>query len=173
MVRAMSSRHQRVADEPWSAGSLVAMEMTWSCPSGGKDRRSAGSRGVLEAGEAVLGVATPPQRDGVPRGAQLAGDPDVGGVIRPGGAEDDADPSGQGLGRRAGAREGLELPPLLGVQVDLRGERGWHGRRPCHKKEVDPDARIFLDAIISAVCLPGLILTKDLRNADLVRRLPP
>src|SRR4051812_29879424 len=166
MARAMSSRHQRVADDPWSAGSLVAMEMTRSCPSGGKDRRSAGSRGVPEAGEAVLGVATPPQRDGVPRVAQLAGDPDIGGGARPGGAEDDADSPGEGLRRRAGAGEGLQLLSLLGVQVDPRGKWRWHGRRPCRGEGVNPDARSSLDAIISASCPPRLVLTQDLRNAD-------
>src|SRR5690349_16473479 len=95
MVRAISSRLQRVAVEPWSAGSLVAMETAWSWASGGKDRRSAGSWGVLEAGETIFGVTTPPQCDGVPLVAQLAGDLDVGGVVRLRGPQDDADPSSQ------------------------------------------------------------------------------
>ena len=79
MFRAMSSRLQRVAEHPWSAGSLLATEMTCRCALAGKDRRSAGSRGILKAGKALLAIAVSPLRDHMAIAAELTGDLDTDG----------------------------------------------------------------------------------------------
>src|SRR4051794_10876341 len=107
MAAAISSRAQPLTGRSCSEVLLVAMEMTAIWVSGGKSPGSAGARGVLKPSQAALDEALAPPRDGVAVAVQFGGDDLVGGVVVLGGAQDDATARDKGLGRGAGADEGL------------------------------------------------------------------
>ena len=122
-VAARSSRLQRVADRPCSAVVLLAVAMTSSCCEGGKSPRPTGPRRILQAGEAVPEVAVSPLGDGVAVAGELRGDLEVGGTIVGGGPQDDPATEDQGLGRGAGADQGLQAGPLRPGQANDFRER--------------------------------------------------
>jgi hypothetical protein len=62
--------------------------------------------------------AFPPLADGMPVTIQLFGKLLVGGVVAGGGEEDEAAAERQGLGRRAGAGEGMERVAELRREYD-------------------------------------------------------
>ena len=75
------------------------MDTTSTSSEGGKASRPTRPRSVLQAGEAVLDKAVPPEADGMAVTVQLAGNLNVGRVVGVGGPEHDAAAEDQGLGR--------------------------------------------------------------------------
>src|ERR1043165_4328980 len=111
--KASSSRLQRESGLWLSEVLLLARTMTPRRSSGGKLPGPAGSGGVLESGQSVLGEALAPLADGVAVAAQLGGDLLVGRLVVSCGEQDDAAAEGQGLGRGAGAGQRFELAAQL------------------------------------------------------------
>ncbi len=85
---------------------------------------------VLQAFQAVDAEAFAPARHGVAIAAELGGDVLVGGVVRPGGPQDDTAAEDQCLGCRAGTGKGFERGAQFVWQLDNRAEGTWHGRPP-------------------------------------------
>jgi hypothetical protein len=75
----------------------------------------------LQAGQALLEVAVSPLSDGVAVAVELRRELEVGGMVLRGGSQDDPAAEDQGLGRGAGADQGLEAGPLrVGQANDFR-----------------------------------------------------
>jgi hypothetical protein len=87
----------------------------------------------LQAGQAAVVEAPPPQGDGVAVTAELAGDLAVGGLIGFGGAEDQAAAEGQGLRGGVGAGQREQLVALDAGEGDGDSERQRHGILPRRK----------------------------------------
>src|SRR5262245_12569869 len=134
MVKARSSRLQRVAGWSWSSVLLLATVTTCRRSSGGKAPGPTGAWGVLQAREARGDEAFTPLTDRMPVAIQLLGDLLVGRVIVGDGVPDEATPEGQGLGRGTGADQGLELVAKIRGEDDARGKRSWHKRPPCTRE---------------------------------------
>src|SRR5829696_2773270 len=114
MVKASSSSDHEPAGQPAAAGSsVVASSRTCRRCRGGKDRRAAGPGRVVQAGQPGRGEAAAPQADGVLAATELPGDLQVGGLVRAGGAEDDAGAADQGLRGGVGAGQALQGLTLL------------------------------------------------------------
>src|SRR5437763_16743277 len=105
-LAARSSRLQRVAGRSWAAVASEARAMTSTCRSGGKAAGATRPGGILQASEAVRGVAAAPQADGVAVATDLGGDAAVGGPVGFGGPEDEAAAEGQRLRGGVGAAKG-------------------------------------------------------------------
>src|SRR3954452_18020379 len=120
MAAAISSRVQPLTGRSCSAVLLVAMEMTASCVSGGKSPGPAGAGGVLKSIQTMIEEALTPQTDGMAGTVQFGGGLLVGRVVRLCGTQDDAAAQDEGLGRGAGADEGLEPGAKFVNQFDGR-----------------------------------------------------
>ena len=84
----------------------------------------------MQAGQAAVAEAPPPQGDGVAVTAELVGALAVGGPVGLGGAEDEAAAEGQGLRGGVGAAQGEQLPALVVGEGDGDSERQRHGVLP-------------------------------------------
>src|SRR5262245_56271306 len=96
MVKANSSRLQRVAGRSCVSVLLLASVTTCRRSSGGKAPGSAGARCILEAGQAGRGEAFAPLAHGMPVALALLSELLVRGVVVGGGVEDDAASESQG-----------------------------------------------------------------------------
>src|SRR5215469_3582638 len=112
-VKAKSSRLQRVAGRSCSSVLLVASVTTAVSSSGGKVPGPAGTRGVLQSGQAGGDEAFPPECDGMSITVELGSDVLVGGFVVLSGTENEAASEGECLGRGAGLDQGLKLSAVL------------------------------------------------------------
>src|ERR1700761_5803473 len=105
---ARSSSAQRVATQRWSAVASEASVITSRRSAGGKKAGPPRTWGVLQAREALLEEALPPECDGVAMAVEFLGDGAVGGLVGSRSAEDDAHAEGEGLRSGSGAVELFE-----------------------------------------------------------------
>jgi hypothetical protein len=90
----------------------------------------------LQAGEALFEKAVAPLADRVAVAVQFGRNLQVGGLVRVGGAQDDAAAEGQGLRRGASAQEGAEAIAHVVGEDDGTGKG--HGKHPCSESEIIP-----------------------------------
>ena len=151
MVKARSSRLQRVAGWSWSSVLLVARLTTCRRSSGGKAPGSAGAWGILEAGEAVGDEAFAPLADRMPVAIQLLGQLLVGGVVGGGSVEDKPTAERQRLGCGSGTDQGLQLLVQVRGEYDTRCKRPWHDVHPCRRGSNDGRTEVIMATVSTFV----------------------
>ena len=134
IVAARSASDQVVVARPWSSGRLVARATTATRAEGGKAPGSAGAGVVLQAFQAAGDEALAPLADGVAVAGEFVGDGLVGRLLGGTGAEDEAAAEGEGLGRSAGADEGLQALACLRGEDDPGAKGTGHERPPCKRQ---------------------------------------
>ena len=122
----------------------------------------------MQAGQAAVAEAPPPQGDGMAVTAELLGDLAVGGPVGTGGAKDEAAAEGQGLRGGVGAAQHEQLLALGVGEGDGHSERQRHGflprREPARKGGLPFRMREAMTTVQQ-----DQKLARDLRNAALVQ----
>jgi hypothetical protein len=78
-----------------------------------------------------------PLADGMAVAVEFGGDVLIGGVVGPGGTQDDAAAKDQGLRRGTGANQTFELRANLRCQFNWGSEGAWHGCPPWLRHKID------------------------------------
>ena len=104
----------------------------------------------MQASEAVGGEAFPPLSDRVAVAVEFVGQLLISEAVS-GRAEDEAAAEDQGLWRRAGADEGVQLLLKFGRQHESRCEGTWHERLPCCREDTDRGTGIIMQRPGAAV----------------------